>query len=226
MHRWIWDLHYTAPISSRHEYPIAAVPHDTPRYPMGPTALPGSYTVRLAVDGKTSSAPLTVKMDPRVKTAPAGLLKKFEAETRLAATMSESTEALLQGGSIRDQLGKVPAEKTGAVNVEPYQKKLGALLGNQGGFFAPPSPDVTLGRVSGQAGTLYQQIWQADAAPTSSQADALTSIERDSADVMKRWNEFKKTDLPALNQLLHQAQVPEIQIETDLHHDEPQGDEE
>src|SRR5262249_8151321 len=41
MHRWIWDLHYTPPESLRHEYPIAAVPHRTPRLPRGPRALPG-----------------------------------------------------------------------------------------------------------------------------------------------------------------------------------------
>ena len=43
MHRWVWDLHYAAPTSLRHEYPISAVPRDTPRSPLGPNALPGEY---------------------------------------------------------------------------------------------------------------------------------------------------------------------------------------
>ena len=42
MHRWVWDLHYPAPVSTRHDYPIAAIPHDTPRFPLGPTVLPGT----------------------------------------------------------------------------------------------------------------------------------------------------------------------------------------
>jgi hypothetical protein len=66
MHRWVWDLHYPAPDSSRHEYPISAIPGDTPRYPLGPTALPGAYTARLTANGKSYTAPFTVKMDPRV----------------------------------------------------------------------------------------------------------------------------------------------------------------
>ena len=226
MHRWIWDLHYPAPVSTRHDYPIAAVPHDTPRYPLGPTVLPGRYTVRLTVDGKSLTAPLTVKMDPRIKTPAAGLQKKFEAETRLAAMLSQSTEALLQAGSIREQLGKVPADKASKANIESYEKKLSTLLGSQGGFLAPPSSEITLSRVSGQAGTLYQQVWQVDAAPTSSQAEAFAAVERDNTNVMNRWNDFKKTDLPALNRLLHEAQVPEIQIQSDLQHEEPDGDEE
>ena len=33
-----------------------------------PFAMPGNYTLRLTVDGKQTSQPLTIKMDPRVKT--------------------------------------------------------------------------------------------------------------------------------------------------------------
>src|ERR1700756_1765039 len=84
MHRWVWDLHYTARASMRHDDPIAAIPHDPPRHPLGPNALPGRYTARLTVDGKGFTAPLTVKMDPRVKTPAAGLQNKFAAESRLA----------------------------------------------------------------------------------------------------------------------------------------------
>src|SRR3954467_11264849 len=63
MHRWVWDLRYTTPTATRYEYPISAVPHNTPRTPQGPLALPGTYTVRLTAGGKTMTAPLTVKMD-------------------------------------------------------------------------------------------------------------------------------------------------------------------
>src|SRR5205085_671857 len=65
MHRWVWDLHYSAPQSTHRDYPIAAVPYDTPRVPTGPDALPGQYTVRLTASGQTYTAPLTIRMDPR-----------------------------------------------------------------------------------------------------------------------------------------------------------------
>src|SRR5215475_10030553 len=110
MHRWVWDLHYATPTATRHEYPISAIPHDTPRYPLGPNALPGNYTVRLTVDGKSSTAPLTIKMDPRVKTSLAGLQKKFQAEARLSSLMTETSTAVLQAGSIRTQLEKMKPE--------------------------------------------------------------------------------------------------------------------
>ena len=59
MHRFVWDLRYTPPEAMRHDYPMTAIYHDTPRGPRGPIALPGQYTVKLTVDGKTFTQPLT-----------------------------------------------------------------------------------------------------------------------------------------------------------------------
>ena len=227
MHRWIWDLHYPAPASPRHDYPISAIPHDTPRYPLGPTVLPGTYSVHLTVDGKTSTAALRIKMDPRVKTSSAGLQKKFEAEMRMAAIMNKTGEALRQGGSIRAQVEKLDAQANGSSkeSVEAFEKKLNALLGATAGF-APPSQEVTLGRVNGQAGTLYSQVWQADAEPTSAQVEAMSATARDSEEIMKRWADFKNTDLPAFNRQLREAKIPEVHLEAEMYQEEPQVDEE
>ena len=228
MHRWVWGLHYPPPTSTRHEYPISAIPHDTPRYPLGPTVLPGSYKVRLTVDGKASSATLTVKMDPRVKTPAAGLQKKFATETRLAAIVSDSSLALIQANSIRQQLDAAAKSASAQTKdaIDAFEKKLSAVVGSGGGFFAPPSDQVTLTRVNGEASTLYQQVWQADAEPTSSQMSVLSSTESGAKSALARWKDLQSTDLPALNQSLRGASLPEIQPEKDAHAEESQVDEE
>src|SRR5207245_9818296 len=92
------------PAATRHEYPIAAIAHDTPRFPLGPTALPGRYSVRLTANGKSYTATLTVKMDPRVQISETALAKKFRAEVHLAAVMTKTSQAVLQGESLRDHL--------------------------------------------------------------------------------------------------------------------------
>ena len=227
MHRWIWDLHYTAPTSTRHEYPISAIPQATPRLPLGPNALPGKYKVRLTVDGKTFTAPITVKMDPRVKTSAVGLQRKFDAETKLASITSKTSQAVLQAGSIHTQLEKLNTQATSDTKsaIADFQKKLTTLVGAPGGFFAPPSPEVTLSRVNGEAATLYQQVGQVDAEPTSSQIEAMEATEKNSADVLQRWNDFSSTDLPRMNRLLRESKVPEIQVNT-VSNEEPGVDEE
>src|ERR1700730_16063939 len=155
-------------------------------------------------------------MDPRVKTSTVSLEKKFQAETHLAAIVSQSSEAILQAGSIRGQMQKLsdrsnPASKDA---LETLQKKLSTILGASGAFFAPPSDEVTLSRVNGQASSLYAQLWQVDAEPSFAQTEAMQNIERDHADVMKRWNEFKTSNLPALNRQLRQAGLSEINLKS------------
>jgi photosystem II stability/assembly factor-like uncharacterized protein len=218
MHRWIWHLHYPKPTSTRHEYPIAAIPHDTPRLPLGPTVLPGNYTVRLTVDGKTSTAPLTIKMDPRVKISSGGLEKKLQAEKKLASLMSNTADALLQAGSIREQIEKMSPESASHAKdaIADFQKKLDSLTGASGGFLAPPSQEVTLSRANGSVATLYQEIWGVDAELTGAQVESVTAADRESDDVLKRWNEFKTKELPTMNRILREAQVPEIKIHADF----------
>jgi photosystem II stability/assembly factor-like uncharacterized protein len=226
MHRLVWGLHYPPPVSTHHEYPIAAIPQDTPRQPQGPTVLPGTYSVRLTVDGKTSTGSLLVKMDPRVKATDAQLQKKFQAETLLASIVTETTQALAEAGSILAQCEKIAAGANSPAKnaAAEAQKKLAAIVGLPGGFSAPSSPDPTLSRVNRDAGALYQPIWQVDAAPTTTQAQAVSVIQRKSADALKGWKDFKATDLPALNRTLQQSQVPEVQIQPDYGHDEADVD--
>jgi photosystem II stability/assembly factor-like uncharacterized protein len=228
MHRWVWGLHYTAPEATRHEYPISAIPGDTPRLPLGPTALPGSYTARLTVDGKTYNAPFTVKMDPRVKLPAIALEKTFQLESRLATLLDQTSKAVLQAGSIRGPVQKLSEQTSGPAHdaIQTFQNKLAALLGTQPGFSAPAASEITLTRVNGEVATLYGQIWQVDAEPTISQSEAANVAERDASDAMKRWDTLKTTDLPDLNRSLKQANLPEVKIESDPHQEESGMDEE
>src|SRR5262249_25568596 len=82
MHRLVWDLHSPPPDSLAHEYPISAIDHDTPRYPLGASALPGNYTVKLTAAGKSYTQQLTIRMDPRVKTPIEGLRQQFDLESK------------------------------------------------------------------------------------------------------------------------------------------------
>ena len=228
MHRWVWDLHYPAPDSARHEYPISAIPGDTPRYPLGPTALPGSYTARLTANGKSYTAPFTVKMDPRVEISSAGLEKKFQLETRLASLLTETSKAVMQAGSIRDPLQKLSQQATGAAHdsIQAFHTKLVAVLGARAGVVSPSADEITLTRVNEQIATLYGQVWQADAEPTATQFEATAATEHDASDAMKRWDALKASDLPALNRELRAANLPEVNIDPDPHQEDTGMDEE
>jgi photosystem II stability/assembly factor-like uncharacterized protein len=233
MHRWVWDLHYPAPRAPRREYPISAVPGDTPRSPQGPMALPGQYTVRLTVRGQTLSEPLTIRMDPRVKTSEEGLEVEFQKQQHLAEMMTQSTEAVTQARALREQLqkltGKVPGSTASGVTSSPtekisgpladavaaFDKKLSSILGGAGGpggFGAAASSPPTLGRTSGAIGALYGELERADAAPTAAQIAAMDATEKDFSAVLKLWQDFQSTDLPALNRQLKSAGLAELRL--------------
>jgi photosystem II stability/assembly factor-like uncharacterized protein len=233
MHRWVWDLRYPSPKATRSDYPISAIPGDTPRGPEGPMAVPGQYTVRLTANGHVLSEPLTVKMDPRVKTTQEGLALECEKQKLLAQLMTQNTEALLQARALREQLqkltGKAPnAPADGAANssagkisgpmgdaVAVFDKKLGAILGGAagpGGSGAAASPTPTLGRSNGALTGLYNEIDRSDAAPTAAQLSAIDAAEKDSTAVHKLWLDFRAEDLSALNRQLKAAGIPELQL--------------
>ena len=202
MHRWVWDLHYPAPAC---DAPRLSDRRNSARHASFASGADGAARnlfVRLTVDGKTFNAPLTVKMDPRVKTSAGGPAEKIPGGDAPGVIMTESAQALLQGGSIRTQLEKLSAQAQRPTKdaLEAFQKKLTALLGASGRILR----SALRGKSRSAASTdkparSTMQVWQADAEPTSSQMEALSATEHDSADVLKRWTEFKNTDLPALN---------------------------
>jgi len=99
MHRVTWDLRWRGLEREPREYPIAAIPGDTPAEPRGPWALPGTYTVRLTAGDATETAPLVVRMDPRVTIAPAALEEQFTLSSRLAEAATALTATLAARGA-------------------------------------------------------------------------------------------------------------------------------
>jgi len=226
MHRWVWDLRYPAPDSLRHEYPISAVPHDTPRLPLGPAVLPGQYTIRLTVNGRSYTAPLTVKMDPRVNVPPAGLEQQLELEMRLASLLTRSSQAVTEARSVREQLQKISSQASGALaeSVKALDEKIAVVLGKPAPTLGADEPELSLSRLNSRVGTLYGQVDQVDAIPTTAQTEAAAGTERDLSAVMKQWDELRSTDLVALNRQLHDANLPEVHLPP--HSKMPEGDDE
>ena len=226
MHRWVWDLHGSPPESMRHGYPISAVPHNTPRLPLGPRVLPGVYTVRLTAGGRTLTAPLTVKMDPRVKAATAGLQQQFEFESRLVSMMTRSTIAIRQARSVQEQIEKITHQASGplAEQLAAIGKSIQAGLGAAGRPFGPRPAEPGFTAVNGRASGLYGEIGSADAAPTAAQVTAMAALSRDFPAVMERWDKLTTADIPALNRQLKAAKLPEIRLDAKPAHDEEADD--
>jgi photosystem II stability/assembly factor-like uncharacterized protein len=202
MHRFMWDLHYQ-PIAGgggRGGLPIAAVPHDTPPAPNSPWAAPGQYTVKLTVNGQSYTQPLTVKMDPRVKTPALGLTEQFTLSKQLYDGVLAAQKALADVRALRERVGSRRASLSGepARSAATLDQKLvaleGAPAGGRGGGggrgAAPEGPD-TFSNISGGLTQLMTLLQGADVAPTTQLAAAVGQRRAALNKLLAQWTALK-----------------------------------
>ena len=112
-HRFIWDLHYT-PIDVPPSYPIGAVYQNTAPNTTSPWAMPGVYTIKLNANEQSFTQPLTIKMDPRVKTTLIDLQIQFDLSKSLydlrntiRSTKTSNAEAMKERNVLENQLSSL-----------------------------------------------------------------------------------------------------------------------
>jgi len=191
MHRFLWDMRYTPlPVGGgRGGLPIAAIAHDTAPVPNSIWAAPGRYTVRLTVDGKSYSQPLTLKMDPRVKTTPAGLQQQFTLSKQLYDDAVAVGKALEQIRAARGSLGPLEAQ------ARAIEGAAGGG-GRGGGRGAAPAGPDTLNSVLGALGGLMQTLQAADVTPTTQMAAAVANRRAAAARLIQQWNAVRAQAKP------------------------------
>ena len=222
MHRWVWDLRETTPSATNYDYPIAAVPHRTPLDPQGPLVLPGTYTVRLTVDGHSESAPLEVKMDPRVHTSATDLEALHAAQATMAASLDALAKADLAGHSVTEQIDS-PQNASLSAQLAQFGAALKILLDGTGPNAAKRLPGID--EVTAEATQLYSELQQADGAPTAALLAAAAHVEMEGREVLPGWEDFLQKQLPALNLQLRNAHRPAIDPARQPDNMPEQGDE-
>ena len=219
MHRFVWDLHYPPPDSLEHEYPISAIYHDTPRTPLGPTVMPGKYSVKLTVNGTTDTQPLMIKMDPRVMTTQGGLRQQFELETKINEAMRRDYETLQQVRSLRRQLKNlIEKVRQGQLKetVSALESKAAELEGNEGGYgrtFLSTAGGRSLARLNAGLNTLLAAVDSADAAPTTQAVSTFSDLNNALDQQLARWDVIKSRDVPELNLKLKRFGLPRLNPE-------------
>ncbi len=218
MHRFIWDLHYAPAPGVRSGYPIAAVYRNTPLAPTSPWVMPGQYSAKLTVGGRSYTQPLTVKMDPRVKTPEADLSHQFTLSKQLYDDAVATSAALEQLRALRSQL-RTLKERAGQGGVADaiiaLDQKAEALAGREAGRFGGAGGGAdSLGSVRGALMSLMGILQGADVAPTTQAVAAVAERRQALAALIGRWNELKTKDIPAVNDLLRKANLPELKLES------------
>ena len=209
MQRFVWDLHYPAPRAARYEFPISAIYMDTPRHPLGPAVLPGQYTVKLTVAGRTYTRALNVEIDPRVKTTRAGLEQQFKLSAQAAGGMTESFNALEQTKKLRAQIKDLRARAGLAPALADALAALDLKIASIEGTGETQSSGATakpgLTQVHASLASLLDVLQQADAAPTTQAIAASNEFEQALRGLLSAWEELRRKDVESLNAQLRAA---------------------
>jgi hypothetical protein len=167
---------------------------------------PGTYTVKLIVDGHTFTTKLEVKLDPRIKLSAAVVAQQNKLETHLADLLDRASAATLQAQSVVDQLAKLsPKDRALASQIADAKTKVTMLL--SGGHDVP-----TLAGAAGEVAELYASV-QVDAAPTTAQLAAERAYDREVTALLARWSAFQAKELAQLQTALAAAKLPAIDLE-------------
>jgi photosystem II stability/assembly factor-like uncharacterized protein len=235
MHRFLWDVHLQ-PLAGggdggRGGLPISAVPYNTGPAPTTPWANPGTYSVKLTVNGKAYTQPITVKQDPRVKTTALAMQQVYSLTKAMYEGAVDAEAAGQQVQSVHDQIARITTQATGAMadTLTAFDKRLDASLAPAGRAAAPPTggrgggrggrgggapagPTNPLMTVSGSLSGLMNVLQAADVQPTTIQVMEINAALAAYRQARTAWSTMRTVDLPALNVKLKAAGLTTITI--------------
>ncbi len=199
-HRFVWDMHYPRVAGIKPDYPIAAVPWNTAPAPTSPWIMPGEYKVVLTVDGQKYIQPLTVQMDPRVKTPVADLQKQFDLSQQvyqdllaLQPVIDKVTAARARLKSMREKASSADAAK-----IDEASKELESLEGGERRRRWGNQPPENLTGVRTSLLEMLTILQEVDAAPTTQATAAVPKLHESTTSLLQQWNELETKQLAPL----------------------------
>jgi hypothetical protein len=185
-------------------YPNAtAIPH-SPLWAgsvRGPRALPGTYQVRLTVDGKSQTRPLVIAPDPRGTATQQALRAQFELHRKINAELTAVHEAVLDIRHARAALlARKAADPALAPQVDAANAKMTAIEEELIQPRAHASEDalnfpVKLNNMIAALGSLVDQ---GDYAPTVQDEQEFVQLKAEADAQMAAWDALKAGELKSL----------------------------
>jgi photosystem II stability/assembly factor-like uncharacterized protein len=190
---------------------------------IGPTALPGTYTVRLTVDGKSQTTTLTLRPDPRATVSPADL----EAQLRFALEVRDSISLLARSvkdlRTVRRQLAArndLLENDERARELRQGSTELSAKLDDLEARFHNPKAEVVYDILAQKGGTkLYSRLSPlfdfaeaGEGAPTQGMREEYAREKEELALDVAELQRLFATDLSALNDTAGRLGLPRIYV--------------
>jgi photosystem II stability/assembly factor-like uncharacterized protein len=211
MNRYTWNLRWEPPV----KIPGAFYSGNGPQ---GPLVLPGTYTVKLTVGSRTTSQPLEIVMDPRVKNMPpADLEKQFALLMQVRDANTDLHRAVNEVRDLRAQIKQLHIR----FDSDPKMKSLLAQADALDNKMKPVEEELIQVNMKGSEANLAfpnmlneafdsfrASLDYADNAPTAQQYEVFKLL-RGRLDLqLTAWKQILSSEVPAFNDAVKQTNVP------------------
>lgn len=212
LNRFVWDMRYS----------------DSTRFPgmilwagqtRGPRVMPGSYQVKLTVDGQTLTETFEVKADPRLSTTATEYAKQLDLALKIRDKLTETHNGIIQIRDVKKQIDDLvkrvgPQSKPIADAGTALTRKLTdveeALYQTRNQSSQDPLNFPI--RLNNKLAALLGVVSGSETPPTDQSFAVYEELSADINAQLQKLAQIMKTDVPAFNQLVKDQNIPAIVV--------------
>jgi len=217
LNRFEWDLHYPDAAG----FPGMVLWAGSLR---GPAVVPGTYQVRLTVDGKTQTQKFEVRKDPRVSTTTEQYNAQLEMSLQMRDKLSRTNETVVQIRQVRKQIDDLatrlqagPQTEKSKLVIEQAKSLAAEMTAVEEALYqtksrASEDPLNFPVKLNNKLAALLADLESADAEPTSAEGQVYESIATEINAQLKTWSQIMDVKIPTFNKDVKDADVPAVTI--------------
>lgn len=214
LNRFVWDMRYADAV----RFPGMILWAGETR---GPHIVPGTYQVKLTVDGKTLQEGFEVKADPRLRTTPADYAKQLDLALKIRDKLSETHNAIIQIRDVRkqvDDLLKRIKEQPNAGSINDAGATLNKNLTRieealyQTKNQSSQDPLNFPVRLNNKLAALGGVVARSETPPTDQSYAVYNALVAQIDAELQKLTQIMKSELPAFNQLVRDQNIPAVVV--------------
>jgi photosystem II stability/assembly factor-like uncharacterized protein len=217
VNRAVWDLrHKGAEV-------IQKAKADAGNPKTGPLAVPGTYTVRLTVDGKALTTTVVVQPDPRVQLAAADLAEQLTLALAVRDDITRLAQTVHQLRSVKKQLADKKELLKGNGKAEALIKDIEELIGKLDDLEAKlhnPKAQVVYdilamrggAKLYSQLSFLFEALKDSDGAPTQGIREQAAERSQELKQYESEWKKLLADDLARINATMRRLDLPGVMV--------------
>ncbi|MDQ6678224.1 MAG: glycosyl hydrolase [Acidobacteriota bacterium] len=208
LNKFVWDLRYPDAV----KFPGMILWAGSVR---GPAVVPGVYTVKLTVDGKSQSQTFRVNKDPRIETTDQEFQSQLSLELQIRDKLTQTHQAILDIRDVRKQVEDLAARTKVPLVIDRAKALSKELTQVEETLYqtknkAPQDPLNYPIRLNNRLAGVLAALEMSDSGPTRQQQMVFEDLATGINAQLKRLDEIMKRDLPAFNKLVRDQNIPAI----------------